>query len=106
MVEKNSIAKHAFLNALGATLYVALVAAFMSNIQKLIGPAKDGPLSAMSFLMVFVLSAAIMGTLIFGRPLLWYFDGNKKQAILLAINTIGIFAIFTIGVLLALSLLI
>ncbi len=42
-------------------------------------------------LMLFVLSAAVMGILVFGQPILWYLDGKKQEAISLLMYTLGIF---------------
>jgi len=38
-------------------------------------------LSAVAFLLLFVVSAAITGYLVFGQPILYYLDGQKKEAL-------------------------
>lgn len=48
-----------------------------------------------SFLLLFVFSAALTGFLIFGKPTLMYIDGKKKEAVSLLINTLGIFFVIT-----------
>ena len=83
-----STIKYAAVHALLAVLYIALVACFLWNANNLFGKA-DTPFSTMAFLLTFVISAAVMGMLVFGRPLLWYLDGRKKEAVELALATVG-----------------
>lgn len=100
---KKEIIKYSLCNAITGALYVALVATFIANGDVLFGKM-NGSFAAMGFLMLFVLSAAIMGMLIFGRPLMWYLDGKKKESVLLSLYTIGFLAIITFVVLLFLVL--
>lgn len=88
---KKETFKYALINSLGATAYIALVATIMSNIERFIGPnGGDGNvLSLIAFLSLFVISAAVMGLTIFGRPLMWYLNGEKTEAIKLALYTVG-----------------
>ena len=104
MVDKKEVVKYSLYSAIVGACYVALIATFMANAEALFGKMNGGPFGIMGFLMLFVLSAAVMGTLLFGRPLLWYFDGKKKEAVTLTLYTVGFFAILTLGVLLILSL--
>jgi|SRR3989338_3104892 len=101
----NPITKHALVNALTAAAYVSLVASFMFNASKFFGHAEpDTVLAPIFLLLLFVFSAALMGSLIFGRPALWYLDGKKKEALLLLTYTLGIFFIILVLVLLAIQL--
>lgn len=50
-------------------------------------------------LLLFVFSAALTSMLIFGRPVLWYLDGKKKEAISLLTHTLVIFLIITAALL-------
>jgi len=61
-------------------------------------------LAASGFLLLFVVSATVMGALVFGRPILWYLDGRKREAVELAGITIGGLAIITVVVLFTLAL--
>lgn len=84
----------AFLNALGVVAYTALVAWIMQSMGKIEGePSLLGP---MAFLMLFVLSAAITGSLVLGRPVLLYLDGLKAEAVRLLLYTIGWLGAITI----------
>jgi hypothetical protein len=82
------ILKYAVLHVLGVVLYIAAVAFLMRNAERLFG-SNDSMLSAMAVLLTFVVSAAVMGMLVFGRPLVWYLDGAKKDGIMLACATIS-----------------
>lgn len=87
---KSSIVKYAVLNAAGTAIYVALVATFFSNAPRLFRAVTEKTaLIPMAMLLLFVLSASITGGLILGRPVLWYLEGKKKEAVTLFIATLG-----------------
>lgn len=90
-----SLPQRGFRHALIAALYIALIAFILWNIEKLnMGPVSFiGP---MLFLMLFVLSAAIMASVIFGKPLMLYLDNKKKEAVQLVGWTLGWFAGLTV----------
>lgn len=77
---KSNLLKSSFTNALGVAVYCSLVAYIMQNGERLFGKMQNfwGPLS---FLMLFVLSAAIVGSLVFGKPVVLYLEGKKNEAI-------------------------
>ncbi|OGH40078.1 MAG: hypothetical protein A2894_04040 [Candidatus Levybacteria bacterium RIFCSPLOWO2_01_FULL_40_64] len=86
--------KNPFLNAIGAILYIAVVASVMFYGTKISGPVDSiiGPIAAIS---LFTLSAAVMAYVFGYEPFQLYFDGKKKQALDLALKTIAAFAIIT-----------
>lgn len=91
------IVKLAFLLALGEAAYITLVALFMFTVGKLFGDKPDPEIIApIAFLLLFVISAAISGALILGRPLMLYLDGQKKQALRLFGCILGWLVIFLI----------
>lgn len=92
---KNSIIKMSLVNALGVTLYVASVTLVMRNAEKVFGKM-DSYVGQLSFLMLFVLSAAVVGYLILGKPIMLYLDNAKKEAIQVLTYTIGILFLATI----------
>ncbi|KKW17054.1 MAG: hypothetical protein UY56_C0005G0079 [Parcubacteria group bacterium GW2011_GWA1_50_14] len=79
-MKKNSPIFRGLISACGVALYVLLVAWIMTNAEGMFGPAPM-PLGPFLFLLLFVLSAAIAGSLVFGRPIIMYLDGNKKEAL-------------------------
>lgn len=86
---KKSTLKYALIHALGAAAYIALIATLVNYVPKTVDNAKP-PMPAIAFLLAFVTSAAVMGLLIFARPLMWYLDGKKKEALFLAIYTVSL----------------
>lgn len=80
--------KIAFLSALGEGVYVMLVSLFMQCASRLFGPPDPNFLGFIVFILVFVLSAAVSGALILGKPILMYLDGKKKEAVTLFAYTL------------------
>lgn len=105
-MKKAGIIQHAMINALGTAFYVAIVASFMYFFSQ--GNPDGNPtiLIPITMLMIFVFSAAFTGFLILGKPIMWYIDGKKKEALSLLLYTLGMFFIITIIVLSFLVLLI
>jgi hypothetical protein len=66
--------------ALGEVVYVILVALFMRYASQhfATGPNIFG---MAAFLMIFVLSAAVSGALILGKPVLLYLENKKREAL-------------------------
>lgn len=87
--------KWSFVDSVGVFVYVAIVAFIMQNAEKIFGKMQNvtGPIS---FLLLFVLSATITGSLVLGRPVLMYLDGQKKEAIQLVLYTIGWLFLLTV----------
>ena len=84
----------------GATAaYVAAIASFLFYVSKTFKPeGPDTALAPMAMLLLLVFSAAVTGSLIFGRPILWYLDGKKRDALSLLIYILGfLFAIMVIA---------
>ncbi len=95
--------KYAFLSALGEGVYISLIALLMSNLGRIMGDTPDNKILApITFLLLFVLSTAVSGALVLGKPALMYLDGRKKEAIQLFGFTI--FWLFIFFVLMLISL--
>lgn len=86
-MDNKKLAKYALLNSIGVLIYTVAVATIMQNGDKIFGTMQRfwGPVA---FLMLFVLSATIVGALVLGRPILFYLDGLKKEAVKLFIYTV------------------
>ena len=83
--------------ALGEAVYIFLIALFFFNAQRIFGSGPDNKLLApMAFLMLFVVSAAISGALVLGRPILLYLDNKKQEAVKLFLATLGWMVVFLI----------
>ena len=91
-----NVVKYALINSFGTAAYVIAVAFFMNHFG-------DGGFGVKTvfipivMLMLFVFSAALTGSLVFGRPIMWYLDGKKKEALSLLVCTLGILLLIIIA---------
>ncbi|TAK56946.1 hypothetical protein EPO17_03345 [Patescibacteria group bacterium] len=95
----NPILKTAFIHAIATALYVALLVSGIFYAPKT--PDQSFTiLMPIIMLLLFVFSAAVTSYLVFGRPLLWYLDGRKAEALqLLAYTLLVLFVIIVLAVL-------
>lgn len=89
----------ALLNALGVAGYTVIIASIMQYGETIFGKMNN-LLGPATFLLLFVLSAAIVGALILGRPVIMYLDGQKKDAIKMFVRTVLWLVIITLTALL------
>jgi hypothetical protein len=78
-LKENAMA-HSFGHAVLVVVYVSIVAWVMQHAQAWFGPAKT-VFAPTAFLMLFVLSAVVVGSVVLGRPVLLYAEGQKKEAL-------------------------
>ena len=96
------ILKNAVVSAGATTVYVIGVATFLFNAERIFGGEPDGPLATAALLLLFVISAAVTGFAVIGRPVMWYIDGKKKEAVLLLASTLvclALVALFLLSIL-------
>ena len=87
--------KNPILNALCAIIYIcALVTFLYYGLGE--GPDPDSVLIPIMMLSLLVLSVSFMGFTFFYQPIRLYLDGEKEQGTLLAVKTIGTFALITL----------
>lgn len=82
-----------FIHALSAIGYVGLVVLTISYVET--AQLEKGPLSLllpMGFLLLFSASAGVMASIVFLRPILWFFEGKKKEGLILLATTVGFLA--------------
>ncbi|MEK7609501.1 MAG: hypothetical protein AAB470_00055 [Patescibacteria group bacterium] len=96
MDNKNTIIKYALANALWTVMYIILVATFFNSAQAIFGQVENKILIPVIMLLLFVFSATVCGSLVLGRPLLLYLDGEKKKALTLFAYTVGVLFIVMI----------
>lgn len=84
-----------FINALSILIYIAVVATIVQNGDRIFGEMTSfiGPIA---FLLLFTLSAIVVGGLVLGKPLMLYIDGRKKEAVALFLTTSAWTAGFTV----------
>jgi len=77
-------------------LYVILVGSFLFYGSELkLGQTKT-IFAPIAMLMLLVFSAALTGALIFGRPILWYLEGKRTEALQLLMYTLAILFCITL----------
>jgi hypothetical protein len=92
-MDKKLILK-SFINTALATLYIFLVSQIMLNEQRWFGDMNNnfGPFV---ILLLFSLSAAVVGGLVFGNSVLLFFENKKHEGIKSAIYSIGWLGVYT-----------
>jgi hypothetical protein len=90
-----NVYKDSFLSSLGALAYITFVALLMQNGEIIFGKFTNilGPIT---FLLLFVVSALVVGALILGKPFMLYLDGKKKEAMSLFFATACLLVIYVI----------
>ncbi len=79
-MKNKKIIQYSLIHAVLAVIYVFLVALFMQNGDKIFGKIGDF-VGVAAFLLLFVISATVAGTLVLGKPVMLYIDGDKKEAV-------------------------
>lgn len=88
--------KTAVINAFATALYIVLVSTFLFfGSENKIGAA-NVILVPITMLMLLVFSVSFVGFFIFGKPVLLYLDGKKKDAVRLFAYTLSIFFAITL----------
>ncbi|HEY4507778.1 MAG TPA: hypothetical protein VJJ47_02800 [Candidatus Paceibacterota bacterium] len=88
--------RNPFYNALFAIAYIVIfVTSLILGPQHLGGPEESifYPMLGLAFL---VLSVAVMAYLFFYQPVLMLLDGQRKEGVRLFLQTVGIFAVATV----------
>lgn len=96
-MENKQLAKWGFVHSLGVVVYTLLVALVMQYGDHLFGKT-DTIFSVSIFLTLLILSVAVVGSLIVGKPIMLYLDGKKKEAVkLLGYTVLFLFIFLVIG---------
>lgn len=89
-----AIARHAFIHAAIASIYIVVVALLFHSGQDVL-KTRNGPLAVTAYLFLVVLSTAFIGVAVFGKAAMWYVDGRKSDAVSLALYTVGFLSLIT-----------
>jgi len=88
-MKNKKLAQFSFLHSLLAVIYIGLVAILMLNLENWVGQQNiNQPWGVMGFLLLFVISATVVGGLVLGRPIIMYLDNQKKSALELLLYTV------------------
>ena len=90
------VIKYAVINSLGTAAYIVLVVSLIFSLGNKFSGGDETIFIPIAMLMLLVFSVALVGSLIFGRPIIWYLNGKKKDAVLLLVYTLGIFLAITL----------
>lgn len=96
------MSKNPFINALSAAGYIGLVVSVFNLISQTQGDKPDTPFAPVVFLSLLTLSVTVMAVLFFYQPLQLFIEGKKKEAVNLFVKTVGVFAAFTVMILILL----
>ena len=89
------ILSNSIIDAGLTTLYIILVVSFLNSGSIIFGDVPDKSIYVpIIMLLTLVVSASITGFLVLGRPILWYWDGIKKEAVQLFVATLAFLIIF------------
>ena len=91
-----NILKYAVINSLGTAAYIVLVVSLIFFLGNKFSGGDETIFIPIAMLMLLVFSVAFVGSLIFGRPIIWYLNGKKKEALSLLFYTMGIFFAITL----------
>ena len=91
-----STIKYAAMNSLGTAAYIVFVVSLIFFFGSRFPEDGKTVFAPIAMLMLFVFSAAFTSALVFGRPVIWYIDGKKKDAVKLLVYTLGIFLAITL----------
>ena len=103
-MEKGEVFKDALIDAMATAAYVVIVALFIYFGGQGWFGNNSNVLIPIVMLMLLVFSAALTGFLVFGKPVMWYLGGKKREAISLLSYTLIIFLILTLVALAILAL--
>lgn len=86
----------ALRNTTLAVIYIFGVVLFMQNGEKLFGKNSNEIAGAMLMLMLFCLSAAVVGGLVFGKSIMLFFEKKMPEGLKSAIYSVGWLGIYTL----------
>ena len=98
-MKKSQYVIKSFIDAAGVFIYIAIIAWLGFNSQNNFGKTPSF-LNPIFVLLLFVVSACITGSLVLGKPILMYLDGQKKEAITLFFYTLIWLVLFLVSIVL------
>ncbi len=97
------IFKHALLEAGLAIVYIVLVVLLLNNGNRFFGKEDNIGMPILALLLL-VFSVAFMGVTIFGRSILWYLEGQKKEAIKLIFYKLSVLFVALVALFIILTI--
>ena len=92
----DKIIKRALMNSVGTAAYIILVVSLIWSLQAFSSEPSHAVIIPIAMLLLLVCSAAITGFLVFGKPVMLYVDGKKRDSIRLLSHTLGMLILITL----------
>jgi len=86
---KNKLALISLRNTFCAVIYIFLASQLLNNGQFLFGSIGNSYIGPFVMLLLFVTSAAVVGSFVFGQAVLLFFEGKRSDSIKSAIYSVG-----------------
>ncbi|MDO8507196.1 MAG: hypothetical protein Q7S53_01350 [bacterium] len=83
-------------NTVAAAIYIFGVSQLMANGERLFGSEDNHTFAPFAILLLFSLSAAVVGGLIFGQSVYLFLDNKKKESVTAIFYSIGWLALITV----------
>ena len=95
-MNKSKMILHSFGHAIGVLAYISLVVTLITNLEKYFANTPDTFMAPIAMLLLLVLSVAVMGVLIFARPVYLFLNNAKREAFFFLGYTLGWLLLFVI----------
>jgi hypothetical protein len=96
-MKKSEYILKSFINAGGTFVYVLAIAWFFSHIQNIFDSSQpDSFLAPLFMLLLFIISASVTSLLVFGKPIMMYMSGLKRESLILLFATLGWLVVFVL----------
>jgi len=86
---KNKLVLTSLRNTFCVVIYIFLVSQLLNNGEILFGNIGNNFIGPFVMLLLFVASAALVGSLVFGHAVLLFFEGKRSDSIKSAIYSVG-----------------
>ncbi|MDD2646897.1 MAG: hypothetical protein PHV78_01125 [Patescibacteria group bacterium] len=97
-MKKTDYIKESLISGFGVLIYVSAVAWLITSTKSIFGDIPEPNLFIPVFmLLLFIISATVVGLLILGKPIYLYLSGLKKEAIFLLLLTLGWLVLFLVA---------
>ena len=87
-MNNSKLALQAVTHSVATFSYISIVAWVMINGERFFGSGPDDIRAPLLILTLFVFSAMVTGTLLLGRPIYYFLNGKKQEAVKLTAYTI------------------
>ncbi len=100
----NKLLFSTLMNVSLAGLYIFGISQFLFYGEKIFNATEDSNLAPFLLLLLFSLSAAVVGSLIFGQAVIFFLENKRLEGIKSAFYSIGWLFLFTLIIVVALVL--